>query len=442
MIVICDDDHAIRQALSMVLRSKGYSVDDCGPGEVFSKLNDTTELLLLDLYLGNQSGLDILKKLQDENVDFPIVMISGQAGLSEAMEAVRLGARDFLEKPVTTERLLVSVQNAVQSRLLAQAHRNTHYPVVHSKGLKRSLELLARAANSVASVLIQGESGTGKDAAAHYIHSLSTRANKPLVRINCGAIPESLIESELFGHMKGSFTGAISDFPGKLASAHGGTLFLDEVGDLPPGAQTKFLRFLEDGEIQKIGSNQLIKYDVRVISATHKDLEKEASEGRFRMDLVYRLRILPVKIPPLRERLEDILPLIDYFLLNQKGDMASVRLFTEDARKFLLSYPWPGNVRELRSLCERLAVWIDDFPLDAVKLKPILGETTLDEDPFLQTLPLAEAKRRLELRYLKTQLEKFGSVKATAEALGILANNFSRRLGELEDQNNSGKITE
>lgn len=433
MILICDDDAVIVQSLRMVLERHGWMSESVAPAHLVDRLGEDVEAVLLDVYLGGVNGLELLKAIQERDPTVPVILISGQSGLAEAFAAVRLGARDFLEKPLSPERLVVSLRNALQDRVLARQVRERCFPVARSAALVRALDRLARAALTDSPLLILGESGTGKDRAADYVHALSPRASRPLVKLNCGALPESLLESELFGHVKGAFTGAVADYEGKLATAQGGTLFLDEVGDLPLSAQTRLLRFLETGEIQRLGTTRTQRCEARVISATHRDLERMAQEGSFRSDLLYRLGVLPVSLPPLRERREDILALVEYFF-SQRGKPQSIEEILEpSARDLLLEYPWPGNVRELRSFCERLAIWASRLPASAREcrehLRPEGGVT--EEDPFGLTLPYKEAKRRLERRYLETQVRIHGSVKAAAEALGMLPNNLSRRLQQL-----------
>lgn len=434
MILICDDDAAVRQGLSLALRAESFEAQGCGPAEYAGLLDDRVEAVLLDINLGSVNGIELLKWTLERRPSLPVIMISGQATVRDAFASVKLGAYDFLEKPVSLERLSVCVRNALRDFHRTVESRMFFYPVAVSPVFRQALDRLARAARSGMPVLVTGESGTGKDAAAGYIHSLSDRAGKPLIRLNCGAIPESLIESELFGHMKGSFTGAISDYSGKLAAAAGGTVFLDEVGDLPLSAQTRLLRFLESGEIQRIGSTTVQRCDVRVVSATNVDLERAAAAGRFRKDLLYRLGVLPVHLPPLRERREDIIPLVEHFFRERGRSSRIDEILNPEAVKVLLDYSWPGNVRELRSLCERLVVWAERFPVTPRDLRPFLTgtDTVTDRDPFSITLPYQEAKRRLEWRYLQTQIALHGSVKAAAQALGLLPNNLTRRLRELE----------
>ncbi len=435
MILVCDDDEAICKSLVMLLRSHDWEARSCEPSQYLQVLDDQVSAVLMDVNLGKENGLRLLELSLERFPLLPVVMISGQSTLGDALTAIRQGAYDFLEKPLMPERLLVVLNNATRYHALVKKSLSDVYPVVASKAMMSALNRMARAAKSDMPILILGESGTGKDAAAAYIHQLSPRSAGNLVRLNCGAIPESLIESELFGHVKGAFTGALADYEGKLAAANGGTLFLDEIGDLPLSAQTKLLRFLENGEIQKIGTSKVQSASVRVVSATNKDLEKEVAEGRFRKDLYYRISTLPIDLPPLRERKEEIGPLIEYFLAKSGCKRPASEVFSEEAWDGLLSYPWPGNIRELKALCERVVIWEDGLPLDRKQTMQYLDHSrdmAYDSDNiFHLTLPYAEAKRRLELTYLQTQIRKFGSIKSAAEALGILPNNLSRRLKEL-----------
>lgn len=438
MILVCDDDPNIRKSLVMLLQSQNWAAEACEPTRYLQSLDETISTVLLDVNLGTESGLRLLEVTLERYPLLPVIMISGQSSLSDAVWAIRKGAYDFIEKPLSPDRLLVTIDNAAKYHNLNQKAASDVYPVVVSRSFKDSLIQMARAAKSNLPILIQGESGSGKDAAAIYIHRLSPRESRGLVRLNCGAIPESLIESELFGHVKGAFTSSVADYEGKLAAADGGTLFLDEVGDLPLSAQTKLLRFLENGEIQKIGTNKVQTANVRIVSATNKNLEDEVAQGRFRKDLYYRIATLPIYIPPLRERREEIEPLIDYYLWQNNLFKPAREVFHPDALDWLLNYRWPGNIRELKAFCARLAIWEQNFPIGVPKIEQYLtnikGNNDLTMTIFNLTLPYHEAKRQLELLYLQTQIRKFGSLKSAAEAIGILPNNLSRRLKELRDK--------
>lgn len=304
------------------------------------------------------------------------------------------------------------------------------------------MKVLAERARKVAvtdsTVLISGESGTGKEVLCAFIHSFSRRGDEPMVKLNCGAIPESLIESELFGHKKGSFTGAVSDYTGKLQAADGGTLFLDEVGELPLQMQVKLLRFLENGELQRIGETRTMKVDVRIIAATNKELQEEVGKGTFREDLFYRLNVFPLLLPPLRERRKDIVLLADHFLEDLSLRMGIPKpIFDQEAADRLQSLPLNGNVRELRSIVERILILSSGMTIteDEVMEAVSTGRENNYQELFQTTMPLSKAKQKLELGYIRAQLALYGdSVQKTAEALGILPNNLSRRVKQLEEQ--------
>lgn len=437
-VLIVDDDENIVSSVRLSLGMRDVEVDRGTPETVVDQVySGNYDLLLLDVYLGDKNGVDLLKEVLELTPDFPVIMISGLADMEDAIGAIKLGAYDFIEKPLKPERLFVSVQNA--ARYGRMRKQREEVPFVFSSSLMKEIAAKARrVAASRTTVLITGESGTGKDVLAQYIHSYSPRREEGMVKINCGAIPETLIESELFGHKKGSFTGAVSDYPGKILSAQGGSLFLDEIGELPLSMQVKFLRFLENGELQRIGESGFIKADVRLIAATNNDLEEEIKNERFREDLFYRLNIFPLHLPPLRERREDVIPLANYFLSTLSLDMGlPVPELDESAAEFLYSLRLRGNARELRTLMERVLLLSGDRFVTADTLakasQPV--KQYEEESLFQKTMTLSEAKRALELEYIRRQLQRFGgSVQKTAEALGILPNNLSRRLKQLENQ--------
>src|SRR5579862_9545402 len=365
-ILIVDDEQGIRAALGQLLEFEGYEVRAVGNAVdgLAEYAKQRPDLVFLDVKMAGIDGVEALKKIKESDPSAIVVMISGHATIQTAVEATQLGAYDILEKPLDTDRILVTLRNALQHLdLFAENTRlretiESHYEIVGKSYAIRSLiDKIDKVAGTPARVLISGENGTGKELVARAIHRQSPRRDKPFVEVNCAAIPAELIESELFGHMRGSFTGAVADRAGKFEQANGGTIFLDEVGDMSLAAQAKVLRVLEDGVLTRIGGAKPIAVDVRVLSATNKTLETEIAEGRFREDLYYRLNVVPIQVPALRERREDIPLLIAHFVnvLTRREGVAP-RAFAPDAVERLSQLDWPGNVRELRNAVERLLI--------------------------------------------------------------------------------------
>jgi DNA-binding NtrC family response regulator len=436
--LIVDDDENIVHSVRLSLRMHDIEVEPVEPRKASGfAAGGEFDLLLLDVYLGPENGIDILKQTLRAAPEFPVIMISGLADMDEAIEAIKIGAYDFIEKPLKPERLLVSVQNAARYGRIKKSRKEAPF-VRTSPEMVRLAERAGKVANTDTTVLITGESGTGKEVLANYIHAHSPRKNEVMVKLNCSAIPESLIESELFGHKKGSFTGAVSDYPGKIQSADGGTLFLDEIGELPLQMQVKLLRFLETRELQRVGESRCRQVDVRIISATNRDLEKEMKSGAFREDLFYRLNVFPLSIPPLQNRREEIIPLAEYFLSEFAAGMGIPEpALTPGAAELLRALPYGGNVRELRTLIERMLILTSGVSIteENVKEAAAAGKEETREDLFRKPMPLHEAKRRMELDYIRTQLDiAGGSIRKAAQTLGVLPNNLSRRLKQLEEQ--------
>jgi two-component system nitrogen regulation response regulator NtrX len=365
-VLIVDDEAGIRQALKQVLEYEDLEVKVAATGgEAISLYTEfKPHLVFLDVKMAGLDGLETLTRLRDLDGGPQIVMISGHGTIATAVEATQRGAFDFLEKPLDTDRLLLTVRNALahaelvgENARLRQAAEDRYAMVGESPALQVVRELIEKVGPTAARVLITGENGTGKELVARAIHAASPRRDRPLVEVNCAAIPSELIESELFGHMKGSFTGAFADRAGKFEQADGGTLFLDEVGDMSLSAQAKLLRVLQEGVVSRIGGAKPIQVDVRVLAATNKDLEVEIAESRFREDLLYRLNVVPIEVPPLRDRLEDVPALVAHFA-EQLGASAGVpgKRFAEDAVRRLQTRPWPGNIRELRNAVERALI--------------------------------------------------------------------------------------
>jgi two-component system nitrogen regulation response regulator NtrX len=369
-ILIIDDEKAIRNALRDILEHEKHTVDEAedGMAGLEKAKKGGYDAVLCDIKMPRMDGIEFLQKLMAHDEDVPVIMISGHGTIDTAVDALKKGAFDFIEKPPNISRILVSVRNALDRKGLVQetkvlrskvakARGNGVQMVGESKALQAIREMIDKVAPSDARVLITGGNGAGKEGVARMIHQKSNRANGPYVEVNCAAIPSELIESELFGHMKGSFTSAIKDRKGKFEMAHGGTLFLDEIGDMALAAQAKVLRALQEGRITPVGGDKDIKVDVRVIAATNKDLRKEITEGRFREDLFHRLSVIPIHVPSLSERLDDIPLLAEHFIQQVCGEQGiAPKKIAEKAIKELQKLPWTGNVRELRNVIERLVI--------------------------------------------------------------------------------------
>ena len=365
-LLIVDDEDSVRDVLTQLFEYEGHEVETAGSGsEALAAVAESApDAVFLDVKMPGMDGLDVLDRLKETVPDAQVVMISGHGTIDTAVEATRRGAYDFLEKPLDTDRLLVTLRNVLRVRglsesveLLRSEVEERHEIVGQSFQIRQVLERVERVAPTDARVLITGENGTGKELVARAIHRLSRRAERAFVEVNCAAIPSELIESELFGHVKGSFTGAVEDRTGKFEQAHEGTLFLDEVGDMSLAAQAKVLRALEEGRVSRVGGRKARDVDVRVVSATNKGLEEEIEAGRFRDDLYYRLNVVPIHVPPLRERREDIPMLVRHFSRRMPvTDGVPAREFAPEALRRLQELDWPGNVRELRNTVERLLI--------------------------------------------------------------------------------------
>jgi two-component system nitrogen regulation response regulator NtrX len=388
-ILVVDDEPGIRQALRQMLEYEGYSVRTAkdGPEALAAYRERPADLVLLDIKMAPMDGLEVLERLRQEDPDATVVMVSGHGNVETAVEALKRGAFDFLEKPPDRDVVLRRIANALAERDLERENAQlrlkvgdgTRRPIVgHSRALARVLEKVAKVAPTRAYVLQTGESGTGKELIAREIHALSERAAGPFVEVNCAAIPHELIESELFGHEKGAFTGAHARRHGKFELAHGGTLFLDEIGDMSLAAQAKVLRALQDGVIQRVGGAEAIAVDVRVVAATNKEVQKEIAEGRFREDLYYRLNVVPIHVPPLRERREDIPLLVQHFAQEYCTENGMpLKGFADDALGALVERPWPGNVRELKNTVERLVILAPDDTITAADVQSLTGPPVL-----------------------------------------------------------------
>jgi two-component system nitrogen regulation response regulator NtrX len=435
-ILIIDDEPAIRSTLADILGDEGHKSALCESGEegIAQYARDEFDLILLDLWLPGIDGLSVLERLRNAGAP-PIIMISGHGSVDAAVKATRLGAYDFLEKPLSLERVLLTVNHALSDRRLREQVRdlNRHLALEEiligdSEPMHRLEQQIRSAAPSSSRVLITGENGSGKEIVARTLHRHSLRADQPFIDVNCAAIPEELIESELFGHRKGAFTGAIDDRKGKFELADGGTLFLDEVGDMSLKTQAKVLRVLQEQTFQRVGGQQTVKVDVRVLAATNKDLEAEIANGNFRSDLYYRLNVIPIAVPPLRARGNDIVLLAEHFLRRFAAEEAQPKkkLSASGAAK-LKGYHWPGNVRELRNVIERLAILLPAETIDAEDIQ--LGTRAEVAPEIASNLPLREARDEFERQYILSRLRDYaGNVSRTADALGVERSNLYRKL--------------
>ena len=442
-ILVVDDEPGIRQSLSGALEDDGYSVEAVENGEACLEALGRAEfeLVLLDIWLPGMDGMEVLSRVQE--IPFAerplVVMISGHANIEGAVKATKLGAFDFLEKPLSLEKISVAVKNALDHRRLAlenrsfRADRDSRYRIIGgSVSMKALRQQLALMAGTNGRVLIYGESGTGKELVAHAIHAQSPRVNEPFVEVNCAAIPEELIESELFGHIKGSFTGAVEDKTGKFQKADSGTLFLDEVGDMSLRTQAKVLRALEEQRFEPVGAAQSAQVDVRVVAATNKHLEDEIERGNFREDLFYRLNVIPFFVPPLRERREDIPLLADHFLREFTTAYGRrPKELTAEAYRALTDHHWPGNVRELKNLIERIVILNPQVRVDArhIPLTPARRSSDGSQGRFGS---LQEVREAVEREYILKKLDEAnGNVTRTAELLGLERSNLYRKMKTL-----------
>jgi len=441
-LLVVDDEPGIREALKQVLAFEGMEVRVASSGgEALSLYSEfRPQVVFLDVKMAGLDGLETLTRLRDLDPAAVVVMISGHGTITTAVEATRRGAFDFLEKPLDTDRLLVTMRNALEHGQLAgenlrlRQESGARYQMIgDSPLLKQVREVITRVGPTNARVLITGENGTGKELVARAIHDASPRRARGFVEVNCAAIPSELIESELFGHMKGSFTGAVTDRAGKFEQADGGTLFLDEIGDMSPSAQAKVLRALQEGVISRIGGAKSIQVDVRIIAATNKDVEEEIASGRFREDLFYRLNVVPIQVPPLRERREDIPALVKYFLGQLAGGTGTVgKSFDPSAIERLQQRLWPGNVRELRNAVERILILSPGKVVSARDVSRLLGEgatSEVVESVSVQEGTFESFKQDAERSFLAAKLKEHDwNVAETARALKMPRSNLYKKI--------------
>jgi two-component system, NtrC family, nitrogen regulation response regulator NtrX len=451
-VLVVDDEAAIREAIRMTLEYEGYRVDEARSGQegIDRAMKIPYDAILLDIKMPVLDGIEVLENLRRQRVGSPVVMVSGHGDLQTAVECTKKGAFDFLDKPLNRERLLLAVRNAIRQGKLEDENQEfrekqeKEYQIVGDSDVIRTLRAqIERAAPTKATVLIQGESGTGKELVARQIHGASSRAGMPFVQVNCAAIPEELIESELFGHEKGSFTGAIRKQTGKFVAADGGTIFLDEIADMSLRTQAKVLRVLQEGEVEPVGAALVVEVDVRVIAATNKDLREEIRKGTFREDLYYRLNVIPIETPPLRERMEDIPILAEHFAkLFSEEHNYKAKSFTSSARKALIEAPWRGNVRELRNLVERLVVMCPAETIDVTDLPPELFRGAEEiVAAAMKASTLQEFKDQAERAFILSKLRENGwNVSRTAESIDTPRSNLYKKIEQYNIKREAGGI--
>ena len=439
-ILIVDDEPGVRTALGGVLRDEGYTVEAVESGEACLErvVGQTFDLVLLDVWMPGIDGLETLQRLRERQVDAQVVVISGHGSVESAVRAIKLGAYDFVEKPLSLDKAVLVVRNALRQRLLEAENRDLRaqvdrrFVMVGDSPVMRHLrEQVLLAAPTNGRVLVLGENGTGKELVARTLHAHSRRRSEPFVEVNCAAIPEELIESELFGHSKGAFTGAVADRRGRFEHAHGGTIFLDEIGDMSLKTQAKVLRALQEQVIQPVGGTSSVRVDVRVVAATNKDLQEEIRAGRFREDLFFRLNVVPIFVPPLRDRTDDVPRLAEHFMATLAAEYGRrVKRFAPEAMARLQRYPWPGNVRELHNVVERLLIMVHE---STVTLQDVsfVGDAPMTQvaPAAALTLPLAEARDRFERDYILHVLAASqGNISRTADVLAVERSNLYKKM--------------
>jgi two-component system nitrogen regulation response regulator NtrX len=436
VVFIVDDEEGIRESLSGIFEDEGYRVVTSGTGEDALRMiqEQVPDLVILDVWLPKMDGIQTLQEITALKLDIPVIMISGHGNIEVAVKATRMGAYDFLEKPLSLERVILSSKRAMERSALERENRELKENLTEKwqligesppmKDLRKQIEM---AAPSNVRVLITGESGSGKEVVAKLLHRMGSRADKPFVEVNCAAMPHELIESELFGHEKGSFTGAFEKKKGKFELADRGTLFLDEIGDMSLRTQAKVLRVIETQEFQRVGGSANIKVDVRIISATNKDLQEEVRKGNFREDLFFRLNVIPLSVPPLRERTEDIPMLVEYFIQSIAEDYGQpAKKLSPQAIKKLSEHSWPGNIRELRNLIERLVIMT---PSSVINAKDFVLTDKSEISDYFTCRTLKEARESFEKDFIAKKLaENNWNISKTAEVLDIERSNLHRKI--------------
>ena len=447
-ILIVDDEPSIVKSLSGLLSDEGFEVTSAGNGyEALQQIeNNAPDLVLLDIWMPGIDGLETLKEIKNSNPNIHVIMVTGHGTIETAVQATKLGAYDFIEKPLNIEKVIVAINNALNFRRLEEENRylrkktiEKHAITGNSQSVKILKEHIAAVAPTDSWVFIKGENGTGKELVARTIHNFSQRATKPLIDVGCAAIPEELIESELFGHEKGAFRGANAKKIGKFEMADGGTIFLDEIGDMSVKTQAKILRVLQEKQFQRVGGSRILEVDVRVMAATNKDLEEEIRNGNFREDLYYRLNVVPIEVPPLRERREDIPHLVDVFLEEAaKKNRSAKKKITPEAMVMLTQNDWPGNVRELKNLVERMVIMVSDEVIDTEHLprpyNPKTRTTGINSlEPLFKIEQLKNAKLAFEKQFIQHKLSEYEyNVSRTAKSIGVERSYLHRRIKKLE----------
>ncbi|HRT71743.1 MAG TPA: sigma-54 dependent transcriptional regulator [Syntrophales bacterium] len=440
-ILVVDDEESICRSLAGILSDEGYRVLTVGSGEEALKVieEELPDLVLLDIWLPGIDGIETLKVIKRDYPQIQVVIMSGHGTIETAVKATKLGAFDFLEKPLSLEKVVLIINHALdlvrleeENRLLRQKFPQDYELTGESRAIMDLKETISIVAPTNAWILIMGENGTGKELVARSIHKQSKRARKPFVEVNCAAIPEDLIESELFGHEKGAFTGATSAKKGKFDLANEGTLFLDEVADMSLKAQAKILRILQEKKFERVGGTKVIDTDVRVVAATNKDLEREMEAGRFRQDLYYRLHVIPLTVPPLRERKDDIPLLVRRFLKEfSLKEGVEDKEITEEALNRLMQHDWPGNVRELKNIIERLVIMTSDSVIRSEDIPPFIKPTVQDilEEEILSLDSFRAARVEFEKRFIARKLkETEGNISRTADLIGLERSNLHRKI--------------
>jgi two-component system, NtrC family, nitrogen regulation response regulator NtrX len=442
-ILVVDDEENIRKTLKEILEDDFHEVLVAEDGEKGMKLftEEGADVVLLDIQMPKKDGLQLLSEMKSSRADCEVIMISGHGTIESAVRAIKAGAYHFLQKPLSMIEVKQIVRHAADAKqqrdelLQFRSRDNDRYRIVgKSAAIEKILAEVMKVAPTTGRVLITGESGTGKELVAYAVHKHSQRCSGPFVKVNCAAIPQNLIESELFGHEKGAFTGAVAMKRGKFECAHKGTLFLDEIGDMDQGTQTRVLRAIQEGEFERVGGTKTLKVDVRIVSATHRDLLKMIEESKFRQDLYYRLNVVPIQMPTLSQRREDIPLLADCFLdmyCRENGTMK--KKFSQDAMALLMSNSYPGNIRELKNIVERLAIMSAANEIRAEDIR-LLADVKEDRTGavFTRPMPLSQAQDELEREYVRTQLELNGwDIPKTAEILGIQRTNLHRKIRQL-----------
>jgi two-component system nitrogen regulation response regulator NtrX len=442
-ILVVDDEQGIRRVLSDVLHDEGHAVTAVEDGYQALRIldSDPVDLVILDVWLPNMGGIDVLKSIKKDHPEIEVIIISGHANINMAVQAVKIGAFDFLEKPLSLDKTITVVQNALKLEALRKENQNLRRSLFvedqmigASTGLQKVRTLIDQSAASEARILILGENGTGKELVAREIHRRSQRNGGPFVEVNCASIPETLIESELFGHEKGSFTNAVARRKGKFELADGGTLFLDEIADMSLATQAKVLRVIQELKFERVGGEDSIEVDVRLIAATNRNIEEEVRAGRFREDLYFRINVVPIFVPPLRERLDDLSELLDYFMRRyRRSTEEAPKSIAPEAMKLLRSYAWPGNIRELKNFVERVNIMAEEQEISAETVERYLTNRRESEreEPLKDytAMTLTRAKEEFERGLLVRKLEEHGgNITRASRALGISPSHLHNKI--------------